>query len=177
MRNLWMLVLLLASPAQTEVLSVANDGFVSQHELVLKATPAEAYTALTDQLHNWWDAAHSYGGQASAFTLDARAGGCFCEALPNGGSVEHMRVVNAQPGKSLTLQGGLGPLQSMAVSGSMLFRLQPHEQGTLLTYRYVVGGYHPGGLQSLAGPVDQVQLGQLQRLARFIASGQYLNQN
>ena len=80
-----------------------------------------------------------------------------------------MWVVNVQRGRSITLRGGLGPLQSMAVTGAMTFVFEPHPQGTLLKYSYQVGGYLPGGLQALAGPVDQVQLGQLQRLQAFLA--------
>ena len=86
-----------------------------------------------------------------------------------------MRVVNAQPGKSLTLQGGLGPLQYMGVAGSMLFAMQAAEGGTQLTYRYIVGGFQPGGLAAMAEPVDRVQLGQLKRLQQYLASGEALN--
>jgi len=77
--------------------------------------------------------------------------------------------VFANPGKSLRLQGGLGPLQEMAVNGTMTFNMSAAENGTTrLTYRYIVGGYVPGGLEFIAGPVDQVQLRQLQRLQAFL---------
>ena len=42
---------------------------------------------------------------------------------------------------------------------------------TRLQYRYAVGGYSPEGLAELAVPVDQVQLGQLQRLQRYVETG------
>jgi len=164
-------VLLLAAPTYAEVVDADTNGFISRHTLVLAAPPQRAYEVLTQQIHLWWDASHSYGANAQAFSMDARAGGCFCETLPGGGSVEHMRVVNVQPGASLTLRGALGPLQEMGVAGSMQFVFEPHAEGSLLTYRYSVGGYYPGGLNGLAQPVDQVQLGQLQRLQRFIAGG------
>ncbi len=166
------LSLLAAAPATAEVTSVAADGFVSEHTLVLEADPARAYQALTDEVAAWWDAAHSYSGNAANFSLDARAGGCFCEALPNGGSVEHMRVVFAQPGRMLRMQGGLGPLQSLGISGSMSFELAPDDAGrTVLTYRYAVSGASISNLTSLAEPVDRVQLGQLTRLAAYLAGG------
>ena len=158
-----------------EVKAVSDQGFVSEHVLQLAASPEEAFKALVDDVALWWDASHSYGGEASAFSLSASAGGCFCEELPGAVSVEHMRVVNVTQGKRLVMLGGLGPLQTMAVTGSMSFDFAPHEQGTLLTYRYSVGGYVPGGLQQIAGPVDQVQLGQLQRLQQFVETGQPLN--
>ena len=168
-----LLLITIASPVlgNAEVLDSAAHGFTSQHKVVLEATPAAAYTALTEDVHLWWDAEHSYGGQARAFSLDASAGGCFCESLGDAGSVEHMRIVNVQAGKSLTMQGGLGPLQGMGVAGSMTFVFQPHESGSELTYRYVVGGYYAGGLDSLAESVDQVQLAQLLRLQRYLANG------
>lgn len=171
----WLLWVAVCGVTHAEVTDVSQIGFTSEHELVLAASPERAYAAFVDSLPAWWDAAHSYGGNAAAFSLDARAGGCFCESLPDGGSVEHMRVARAIPGKRVVLLGGLGPLQDMGVSGSMSFSFSPHEGGSLLTYRYVVGGYVQGGLVPMAEPVDQVQLGQLRRLQRFIATGEPLN--
>lgn len=171
---LWLLpmqlaALLLPVSATAEVTASEDGGFVSEHELLLAAPPERAYEALTAEVSAWWNAAHSYSGQASNFSLDARPGGCFCEALPGGG-VEHLRVVHAAPGKRLNLVGGLGPLQGMGVSGTMSFELVPAKgDQTRLRYRYVVNGYYPGGLKPLAGPVDQVQLGQLQRLQAYLA--------
>jgi len=162
-------VSLLNSPVLAEVTAVAADGFVSEHTLVLEADPMRAYQALTDEVGRWWDAAHSYSGEASNFSLDARAGGCFCESLPNGGSVEHMRVVLAKPGAMLRMQGGLGPLQAMGVTGSMSFELTADDGGrTVLRYRYAVSGASVSGLAELAEPVDRVQLGQLKRLAAYL---------
>jgi len=83
----------------------------------------------------------------------------------------HGTMSYVQVGKSLTMQGGLGPLQGMGVAGSMTFVFQPHESGSELTYRYVVGGYYAEALDSLAEPVDQVQLAQLLRLQRYLANG------
>ena len=163
---------MLSLGALGEVTQVEDSGFVSEHILILHATPLQAYQALTADIHRWWNAEHSYSGQAENFSLQAEAGGCFCEALPNGGSVEHMRVAFAEPGKHLRLLGGLGPLQEMAVTGSMDFRLEAIAAGqTQLHYRYVVGGYVAGGLQSIASAVDQVQLGQLTRLQTYLATG------
>lgn len=159
---------LLALAANAKVTAVSPAGFISEHTLDLPVNPARAYQALTQEIHLWWDASHSYSGQASNFTLDARPGGCFCEALPEGG-VEHMRVAHAAPGKRLNLVGGLGPLQGMGASGTMSFALEAHADGTRLRYRYAVTGYAPGeGLAAMAEPVDRVQLGQLQRLQKYL---------
>ncbi|MEQ8953196.1 MAG: hypothetical protein RL120_03615, partial [Gammaproteobacteria bacterium] len=135
------------------------------------ASVADAYQALTEDIARWWDAEHSYSGVAANFSLQARAGGCFCEKLPNGGEVEHLRVVFADPAGTLRLNGGLGPLQEMAVSGSMIFTLRPRNNNeTELSYTYSVSGFVPGGLDVFADPVDQVQLGQLRRLQAYLAA-------
>ena len=167
--------LLSATAVRADVSAVSDAGFVSEHTLILAAPPAEAYQALTAQISRWWDARHSYSGKAENFSLDASAGGCFCETLPNGGSVMHMMVVYADPGVLLRMVGGLGPLQGMGVSGSMDFALEPNPasadgSSTLLQYRYVVHGYVPGGMEAFAGAVDQVQLGQLLRLQAYLAN-------
>jgi hypothetical protein len=163
------LVLPMTAPAAAEVIAAADHGFISSHEIVLEAEPLVAWQALTD-VGLWWDASHSHSGDAANLSLDAIAGGCFCESLPNGGSVMHMQVVYAAPGKLLRLSGGLGPLQGMGVSGAMTFTLEPTDGAhTLLHYRYVVSGFLPGGLAGFAEPVDAVQHGQLMRLAGFLS--------
>lgn len=170
MRKLYLALLMMSPATYAEVTAVSEMGFVSEHTVVLATDPLSAYQALTSRVHEWWDATHSFSGDAANFTLDARAGGCFCEMLDNGGSVQHMQVVFASPGKRLRMSGGLGPLQSMGIAGAMSFDLEPNESGgTTLRYRYEVGGFTAGGLKGLAGAVDQVQLGQLERLQEFLA--------
>jgi len=165
------LVLLLLAPNLLAEVNGSNDlGFTSQHTLVIAAPRARVFTALTSEIDRWWDAAHSYSGSAANFSLDARPGGCFCEAMPHGG-VEHMRVVFVAQDSELRMQGGLGPLQTMAVSGSMQFLLDDVAGGTRLRYSYSVGGYHGDGLAAVAPAVDSVQLGQLERLKRYIETG------
>jgi len=159
-------------PAQADVLDADASGFTSAHTLTIASPRTRVWAALTAEVGRWWDARHSYSGVASNFTLDLRAGGCFCEALPNGGEVEHLRVVFVDTEHILRLAGGLGPLQSMGVAGSMQFSLEDGSEGsTRLAYRYSVGGYYPGGLDTVANAVDLVQLGQLQRLKRYLETG------
>ena len=64
-------------------------------------------------------------------------------------------------GKTLRLSGAFGPLQSGAVTATMTFALKPEGQGTILTVTYVVGGFHPAGLTTLAEPVDGVIAAQM----------------
>ncbi len=169
--SILLLCALVSVQSGAEVTAASENGFVSSHRLVLKGTVADAYRALTDEIASWWDGSHSFSGDAANFSLDARAGGCFCEELPGGGEVEHMRVVYADPAGTLRLNGGLGPLQEMAVTGSMLFNLSAQgDDETVLSYTYSVSGFVPGGLAVFAEPVDQVQLGQLQRLQAYLAA-------
>lgn len=170
----WVLGFLLlvagAPVAHSEVRASAPDGFLSVHTLTIEAPQGAVFKTLTKGVSRWWNAEHSYSGDARNFRLPAIAGGCFCERLPDGGSVEHMRVVFVQPGRELRLAGGLGPLQSLGVSGSMSFRLLPgeHAAETVLEYSYRVSGSSLAKLEALAGPVDAVQLDQLERLKRWV---------
>jgi uncharacterized protein YndB with AHSA1/START domain len=150
-----------------EVVRVDERSFISEHQLAMAAPPDAVWRALTRDIAQWWDPAHSYSGIATNFRLDARAGGCFCETLPDG-SVEHMRVVFARTNQELRMTGGLGPLQSMGVAGAMTFALEETETGTRLDYKYAVTG---AGGEALADAVDRVQLGQLQRLQRYLEQG------
>lgn len=174
------LSMVLSMSSAAEVTAASAAGFVSEHQLQTAASPARTYQALTSDIHRWWDPDHSYSGRAENFYLEARANGCFCEKLDGGGSVLHMQVAYAEPGRQLRLLGGLGPLQEMGVSGSMSFILDAAGTGTLLSYRYVVHGYlpeSPDGLGGLAEVVDSVQLGQLQRLMAYLAENRQAGQS
>jgi hypothetical protein len=103
-------------------------------------------------------------------SIEARPQGCFCERLESGG-VRHMTVVYANPGKLLRLVGGLGPLQSEAVTGSLSWNLGEHEGGTRLIVTYKVAGYTTEGLDQWAGPVDEVLAQAARRLKKFVETG------
>ncbi len=171
-----MLLLLVLLATTGEVVDSSASGFTSRNIIRVGAPANTAYRALTENVDRWWDPAHTYTGDSKNLSLDATAGGCFCETLPDGGSVEHMRVVNVEPGKTLRLRGGLGPLQSRAVAGAMTFSFEasgpsgpsdPSGNVTQITLTYTVGGYYPGGLDKLAEAVDGVLRGQLERLAAY----------
>jgi hypothetical protein len=55
-----------------------------------------------------------------------------------------MTVVYADPGKLLRLTGGLGPLQNLAVTGVMTWKLTEAGGKTTIEMSYKVGGYMPG---------------------------------
>lgn len=170
-----LLCLLLTTPAHTEVKSVTDAGFEVSRTLTISATPAQVYRAL-GMPARWWSKSHTYSGDARNLSMVLRAGGCFCETIPpDGGTVEHARVVYAQPGKLLRLQGSLGPLQSEGVTGMLTWALKAVPGGTEVTQNYVIGGYIRSGTKSFATPVDQVlgeQLSGLKVYVERIDSGQ-----
>ena len=159
------LALLLLLATAGEVVDGSSAGFTSRNIVRVHAPAETAYRALAENVGRWWDPDHTYTGDSKNLSLDPTAGGCLCETLPDGGSVEHMRVVYVEPGKTLRLRGGLGPLQSMAVTGAMTFGFEASGNVTQITLTYTVGGYYPSGLDQLAEAVDGVLRGQLERLA------------
>lgn len=154
---------LAAFPAAAEVRSASSAGFEVEARATVPVPPAEAYAALA-RIGEWWNDEHTYSGKAANMRLDPRAGGCFCETVPKGnGTIEHMRVVYAQPGQILRLQGGLGPLQAEAAIGTLTWALKAVPGGTEVTQSYVVGGFVRGGAEKLAPLVDMVLVEQMAR--------------
>ena len=151
-----------------DVIEQAANGFTSRNVVSMSAPIDDVYDALTNELPAWWDAAHTYTGDARNLSLNAAAGGCFCEQLPGGGSVQHLEVVYVEPNRILRLRGGLGPLQPLGVEGSLTFSLEPAGDETRVTLTYAVGGFYSGGLDTLAAPVDSVLGGQLVSLKSFV---------
>jgi uncharacterized protein YndB with AHSA1/START domain len=159
----------IASPAMAEVKSVSAQHFEIESTAVVAATPAQAY-AMLGRIGEWWSSAHTYSGSAANLGMDLKAGGCFCERLPGtSGSAEHMRVVYAQPGVMLRVQGGLGPLQGEAVAGTLTWTLKEVADGTLVTQNYIAAGFVRGGMAPLAPLVDGVLAEQLSGLRARIA--------
>ncbi|MEK7342794.1 MAG: SRPBCC family protein [Pseudomonadota bacterium] len=159
----------MAVPAHAAVTASSDAGFVSENKVEIAADPAAVYALITAP-GRWWNDAHTYSGDSANMTIDARAGGCFCEAIPAksgaAGSVEHGRVVYAVPGKQLRLSAALGPLQSEAVVGTLDLTITPSGNGVKVVMTYVVGGYVRGGTAKLAPIVDQVLAEQLAGLKR-----------
>lgn len=166
MRTILLTILIMAgTPALAEVKSASDGGFEVSRTVTI-AAPADRVYGLLARPAEWWNSAHTYSGKAANLSLEAIAGGCFCEALPGGGSVQHARVVFAAPGKLLRLSGAFGPLQAEAVTGTLTFNLDPQTSGTVVTMNYVVGGYVRGGAAKLAAPVDVVMGDQIEGLKK-----------
>ncbi len=151
-----------------DVVDQAANGFTSRNTASISAPIDEVFDALANELPAWWVAAHTWTGDAQNLSLNLTAGVCFCERLPGGGSAQHLEVVYVEPGRLLRFRGALGPLQALGVDGSLTFSLEPAGDETQVTLTYAVGGYYPGGLDTLAAPVDSVLAGQLASLKSFV---------
>ena len=165
------LALFLASarPSAAAVAEVGDDHFVVVHEAELTAPAERAWSALVDEIGEWWNPAHTFGGDSRALSLDAKPQGCFCESLPNGGGVRHLTVINAAPAKRLVLTGALGPLQEHPVNGVMTWELEPAGSTTKVKMTYRVSGWVQGsGLRALAPAVDRVLGEQVTRYAEHV---------
>ena len=165
-----------ASPAFAEVKASSDTGFNVVHIASVQASPDDIWKRLIAP-KDWWNKSHSWSGSTDGFYIDAQANGCFCELFQEKGadgkvktvgSVEHMRVIFAQPGKVLRMQGGLGPLQSEAVTGTLTVAMEPSKDGqaTQISFSYVVGGYMRYKVNEIAPAVDTVLGDQFRRLLK-----------
>lgn len=155
--------------AHAEVKTSSADGFFITYEGQVAASATKAYADVT-QVQRWWDSEHTYSGKSSNLSLKPEAGGCFCEKWKDG-SVEHGRVIMALPGKVLRLETSLGPLQERALNGILSFWIKNEDSTTTLTVEYRINGASTSGLAELAPSVDEVLGAQIDRLRRYIATG------
>jgi uncharacterized protein YndB with AHSA1/START domain len=164
------LVLTLAAPlAHAEVKESNADAFFLTYSTTVAAPTSTAYADLV-QVSRWWDGEDTYSGKAANLSIKPEAGGCFCEKWKDG-SAEHGRVLMAIPGKVLRIETALGPLQERALYGVLTFWLNNADSTTTLTVEYRVNGAAASALDQLAPSVDTVLGAQVDRLRRFIATG------
>ena len=152
-----------AVPAQAEVVQASASGFVVGGSATTAASAEEIWYFLVEPAR-WWSGEHSWSGDAANLRLAPEAGGCFCELLPQGGSVEHMRVIYATPGEMLRMAGALGPLQGEAVVGTLTIELSTATGGTEVSWAYVAGGHSRTAFPDMAGAVDMVLGEQMRRM-------------
>jgi hypothetical protein len=161
--------LLISGIASAEIVSAGANGFEVKETVHVSASADKAFAALL-QPSRWWSSEHTFSGSAANMTLDARAGGCWCESLPGGGSVQHLQVVFVSPGTVLRLRGALGPFQGLAVDGVMTWTVKPGANGNDISVSYAIGGYSKDGFDNLSKAADQVLGLQAERLRKLIDS-------
>src|SRR6185437_15398582 len=166
----FLIALLVTLPARAVVMDSAQNGFSIVDRTHVTASPDKVYAAFIAPAR-WWSSKHTFSQDAANLSLDPVAGGCWCEKLANGGTVQHLVVVQAVPAKALVMRGALGPLQGLGVEGAMTISLKPATDGTDLSLTYNIGGYLKDGFASWAAPVDGVLGEQVMRLKAFIETG------
>lgn len=152
------LLVCVSASARADVISKSTTGFSLK---ITAEVPVDAKTAYDQfiSVSDWWVASHTYYGKAENLSIEAKAGGCFCEKSGDN-EVLHMLVTYVQPGREIRMVGGLGPLQMMGVHGGMSWTFEPTEQGSRIIQTYNVTGYAEGGLDQLADIVNAVQTSQ-----------------
>lgn len=162
--------LAVACPASAGVLEATAQGFTIENTVTVAAPPPAAWRAMVEDIDRWWPKDHSWWGRDSTLSIDARAGGCFCERSNDGArQAQHLQVVFVDPHATLRMVGGLGPLQGMGLHGVFEATFAPADGGTRITWRYRAGGYTPDDVSRLAPVVDRVQGQQLAGLAAHLA--------
>lgn len=167
------------APAAAEVGEQNDYGFVVSQSGRVGISPDELWKIVIAP-NRWWAKEFSWTGDSDNLFLDAQAGGCFCERIRveesegefvNRGSVEQMRVIYADPGKVLRMQGALGPLQSEGVNATLTIVMAADGEGTKLTMAYVVGGFVRFGMAKTAPVMDKVIKAQFDRLVATAGGG------
>lgn len=156
-----------AGLARAEVKDLSASGFTIENSQVVPVDAMTAWKALVDDVGRWWPKDHTWWGDASRLSIQPRAGGCFCE-IDGERQAAHMTIVFVDPGKTLRMAGGLGPLQGMGLGGALEWRFAAAEGGTRITLYYRAGGYSPDDIGKFVPVVDQVQGVQLGGLADYL---------
>ena len=157
-------------PARADTSHVSASGFTITFATTVESDPQRVYQAFT-QLPSWWKSDHTWSGQAANLSIDAQAGGCWCERWGTGNSAMHGRVLLALPGSALRFQAWLGPLQEMPIAGVLTFGTAHRDGATRLRVTYRVAGTPDLALDKLAPAVDGVIGEQVKRLKSFIETG------
>jgi len=161
-----LVLLAVSTPAAADVVSASANGFEVRQTVPLVVRPEVAFSSFAS-LPAWWDPAHTYSKKADNLSLNLTPGGCLCERFPDGGGIEHLRVVYVDPGKHMTFTGALGPLLSMAVNGVLDVQVKSTAGGSELTLDYRASGFYNGGADKLAPMVDAMLAGQMKRFRAY----------
>ena len=154
----------MASTAWAEILKSGDEGVIIQHKASVKGEKAEVFEAMTSGVGRWWSPDHTFSGDAGNMRIDED---CFCERW-DGNLVRHLDTVIWMNGSQVIMEGGLGPLKSLGLSGTMIWSLTASDDGTtLVDWKYHVYGYSDTDLSALATAVDGVLAEQIGRLGQL----------
>ncbi|MBP6327835.1 MAG: hypothetical protein KA372_11780, partial [Dokdonella sp.] len=105
--TLFAALLAVAGTARAEVTQARPGSFQIEIPARVEASAVRLYSAIV-AVERWWDPAHTWSGASANLSLNASAGGCFCERWASG-SAEHGRVIMASKNELLRLYAALGP--------------------------------------------------------------------
>lgn len=173
MRHVYLVIAVVwgALPASAAVIDVGPAGMEVAHTVRIAASPEDIWAALI-QPGRWWSSDHTFSGDAANMSFEPKVGGCWCETLPDGGALMHMRVGFIAPGKTLVLRGPLGPFFDQGVDGAMAWTLTRQGDETEVSLTYRVGGYVKGGFEQWSEPVDGVFSEQIARFKMYVETEQ-----
>ena len=157
------LILFTATASQAEVTEVSEQHFVISINTTIDVPSSKVYEQFID-IGEWWQDSHTWFGDATKMTIEAKAGGCFCERNGEQQAL-HMTISQINPGKSIHMTGGLGPLSSLAVNGYMTWTFEVTEDNTTsLKLNYRVTGFVNQKTEDWAKAVDGVLMQQVGNL-------------
>lgn len=160
-------------PAAAEVVSSDEYGFSIRIERSTNAAPDAAFALLANPAR-WWADTHTWSGDADAMSIQPQAAGaCWCELLPNFGSVEHGHVIRWDPEHGrIQFRAELGPLQNLPVNGKLEWIVTAAPDGsTRVAMRYEVAGRGMADPDALSQAVDRVLTEQVERFVRVANGG------
>ncbi|MGA9574260.1 MAG: hypothetical protein WBS20_09970 [Lysobacterales bacterium] len=164
-RSLLTTALVLSGPAYAELAKSTDDGFIVRHSVNIARDRATVFKTMTGQVGEWWNPDHSFSGDAGNMLIDME---CFCERWENN-LVRHLDTMIWMENSKVIMEGGLGPLKELGLSGTMIWSLTPNDEGgTTVNWEYHVYGYSETVMANLATAVDGVLKQQIGRLADYM---------
>ena len=97
LRLLCFIIAISTSSALAEVTAKGETGFNLKISRAVPVEPAAAYNQFL-KVDEWWIKGHTWFGSAENLSIDASAGGCFCE-IDGERQVHHMLVTFVDPSR------------------------------------------------------------------------------
>lgn len=155
--------------AFSQIKETKLSGFTIEQEVVLPASPAEVYDAVTGDISPWWD--HHFSAKPARLFIEPKPGGGFYEIFNDAGDgALHATVILAERGKRLRYAGPLG-FSGSATEFVVTYDLAPDPAGTRLHLRVNLAGQIPDGTEKTIAGIWNHFL--VERLKPYLESPEY----